>query len=76
MNINGSYLRRGEPKGREAVRGKRLADFLDVVRCKDCKHGVMSTNGDLHCTDINGMLSPKPDDYCSCGERKDGADNE
>lgn len=48
------------------------ADVVPVVRCKDCKYGVMlSVGGDLHCANINGMLSPKPDDYCACGEKKE-----
>ena len=47
------------------------ADMEPVVRCKDCKH-----------YDIGGSCiicvyqSRKADDFCSYGERKDGADNE
>jgi hypothetical protein len=41
---------------------------VPVVRCKDCKHlfGTLCT--------VCGLLSRKPKDFCSYGERKDGAD--
>ena len=50
------------------------ADVAPVVRCKDCKHLVNATvngNGFLIC-DISDMETA-PDDFCSCGERKDDA---
>ena len=40
-----------------------------VVRCKDCKHEFGGS-----CI-ICGFQSRKPDDFCSYGERKEGADN-
>lgn len=45
------------------------ADVSRVVRCKDCAHlyGMLCT--------VCGLLPRKPDDFCSYGERKDGADN-
>lgn len=45
------------------------ADVSQVVRCKDCAHlyGTLCT--------VCGLLPRKPDDFCSYGERKDGADN-
>ena len=49
----------------------------DLVRCKDCiyysdgecKNGILpfSEYSDLHSV----WLTPKPDDYCSYGERKE-----
>ena len=50
------------------------ADVAPVVRCKDCKHLVNATvngNGFLIC-DISDMETA-PDDFCSCGERRDDA---
>lgn len=46
------------------------ADVATVVRCKDCTHlyGTFC----MAC----GLLPRKPDDFCSYGERKDGADHE
>lgn len=49
------------------------ADVAPVVRCKDCKYlvnAVVNANGFLIC-DINDMKIA-PDDYCSCGEKKEG----
>lgn len=44
-------------------------DAVPVVRCKDCAHlyGALCT--------VCGLLPRKPDDFCSYGERKDGADH-
>lgn len=48
-----------------------------VVRCKDCKHYDMGvclkiySDGNAH---PEAWQSRKPDDFCSRGERKDGAD--
>lgn len=41
-----------------------------VVRCKDCKHEFGGS-----CI-LCGFQKRKPDDFCSYGERKDGADAE
>jgi hypothetical protein len=58
----------------------RLAGYAEVVvRCKNCKHydlGVclkIYSNGNVH---PEAWQSRKPDDFCSYGERKDGADAE
>lgn len=40
-----------------------------VVHCKDCKHEFGGS-----CI-ICGFQKRKPEDFCSYGERKDGADN-
>ena len=47
----------------------RLSGYVArVTRCKDCKHlfGTLCT--------VCGLLPRKPEDFCSRGERKDGAD--
>ena len=50
-----------------------------VVRCKDCKHYDMGvclkiySDGNAH---PEAWQSRKPEDFCSYGERKDGADAE
>ena len=46
-------------------------DAVPVVRCSECKH----YDGKWLCK-ISGVPSRKPDDFCSHGERKEGADNE
>ena len=44
-------------------------DAVPVVRCWKCKH----YDGKWLCK-ISGVPSRKPDDFCSYGERKEGAD--
>lgn len=54
----------------EKIKALPAADAVPVVRCKDCAHlyGTICT--------VCGLLPRKPDDFCSLGERKDGADHE
>ena len=52
-------------------------DAVEVVRCKDCKHYDKTHlgNGDRRmCTKFLGLTIPKPDDFCSYGERKDNGE--
>ena len=49
-------------------------DAVEVVRCKDCKH---CDPENYHCDHPMGTAAPlrrKPDDFCSYGKRKEGAD--
>lgn len=67
------------------IYAKRMLDHMDtvdavpVVRCKDCAHYDMGvclkiySDGNVH---PEAWQSRKPDDFCSYGERKDGADAE
>ena len=53
--------------------GPKLADLVEVVRCKDCKH-YRSVAGyiDGYCHMAEWYRRyQSPDDYCSRGERKD-----
>ena len=50
---------------------KNKADFVEVVRCKDCKHYTSKES----CTCYQWLyddidLAVLPDDFCSYGERK------
>ena len=50
------------------------ADVVGVVRCRECKH---CDPENYHCDHPMGTAAPlrrKPDDFCSYGERKGGAD--
>lgn len=53
-------------------------DAVEVVRCKDCKWFADNNDGDwfgcwlFQTIQIIPEDTPKPDDYCSYGERKDG----
>lgn len=47
------------------------ADVVPVVRCKDCKYNV----GTKKCLNPDSFFAvPKDDDFCSYGERKEGAE--
>ena len=50
------------------------ADVVEVVHCKNCKHLMFSDCCGECEKGYMGIVSP--DDYCSRGERKDGADND
>ena len=58
----------------QAVDEQQTIDAVPVVRCRECKH-CDPENG--HCDHPMGTAAPlkrKPDDFCSYGERKEGAD--
>ena len=51
-------------------------DAVPVVRCRECKH---CDPENYHCDHPMGTAAPlkrKPDDFCSYGERKEGANND
>lgn len=54
-----------------------IVDVAPVVRCKDCTHATLYEDSErLYCTNFCGLFtSVMDDDYCSYGERKEGADN-
>ena len=50
-------------------------DAVEVVRCQECKH---CDPENYHCDHPMGTAAPlrrKPDEFCSYGDRKEGADN-
>ena len=50
-------------------------DAVPVVRCRECKW--WQEDDDIgHCDNPDGLDNyAKPEDFCSYGERKEGADN-
>lgn len=46
-------------------------DAVPVVRCKDCQYVVETWSSSARYCMFSHM-SIRPDDFCSCGERKDG----
>lgn len=51
------------------------ADSASVVRCKDCINSDVTDRGRRYCSAPLGMYACMPvcdDDFCSCGEKKDG----
>ena len=58
----------------DAVEEMPTVDAVEVVRCRECKH---CDPENYHCDHPMGTAAPlkrKPDDFCSYGERKEGAD--
>lgn len=57
---------------------ERYETKVDVVLCKDCIHWGGVTFGNIcrrWSAPLAGMKNcTQPDDFCSCGERKDGAE--
>lgn len=67
----------------EAINAAPAADVVPVVRCKDCKWFADNNGGEWYGCKMFQVVritpedAPKPDDFCSYGERMDGgADNE
>lgn len=62
---------------RTIIAGMPAADVAPVVRCKDCMHYDMGvclkiySDGNVH---TEAWQSRKPEDFCSYGERKEGAE--
>ena len=57
-----------------AINDAQTIDAVSVVRCRECKHCDPENH---HCDHHMGTAAPlrrKPDDFCSYGERKEGAD--
>ena len=58
----------------ELIEKAPTIDAVPVVRCRDCKH---CDPENYHCDHPMGTAAPlrrKPDDFCSYGERKEGAE--
>lgn len=51
---------------------KNKADFVEVVRCKNCSHGEKTTNFRTDCTTQCNLLNRVmiDNDFCSYGKRK------
>lgn len=56
------------------IRKRPTVDAVPVIRCRECKH---CDPENYHCDHPMGTVAPlrrEPDDFCSYGERKEGAD--
>ena len=60
----------------QAVDEQPTVDAVEVVRCRECKHCDPENHHCDHPMSTAAPLSRKPDDFCSYGERKEGADND
>ena len=60
---------------------KNKEDFVEVVRCKDCKHKVLTESNRVMCSrnaqkmscfaEWYGLTATNDNNYCSYGERKE-----
>ena len=50
---------------------KNKADFVEVVRCKDCTHFAYKDLSEPFCMFGNALCVADDNSYCSYGERKD-----
>lgn len=61
----------------DALGASKTADVEEVVRCKDCKWFADNNGGEwygcqmFHVVRITPEDAPKPDDFCSYGERRE-----
>lgn len=64
-----SYLKDGEEK---CDHFKNKADFVEVVRCKDCVWYEQNpwNNEEMVCRYYADWSAPEPGDFCSHGERR------
>ena len=55
------------------IRKQTTVDAVEVVRCKDCKHGCEDHEDAYLCNNAYyGLMGfTRGDDFCSYGERKD-----
>ena len=51
------------------MRIERTSDMVNVVRCKDCKHGDIDPSGKVSYCLLGGLRNPNY--FCADGERKD-----
>lgn len=65
---------------RDLISKQPAADVVEVVRCSQCKHydgkacELLCEDADQYSTGHSTYMDDN--DYCSYGERKDGADND
>lgn len=63
---------------KKLIEAAKTVDAVPVVRCKDCKWFADNNDGEwfgcwlFQTIQIIPEDAPKPDDFCSYGERKDG----
>ena len=62
---------------RSILHSAKTIDAVPVVRCKDCKHWKFAQHiNDNLCHRLDGdpWIPTEPNDFCSYGEREEGAD--
>ena len=68
--------RRGVETCIMALEDMQTVDAVPVVRCRECKYRFKNNGHDKSgCPIIDANIWMDDDDFCSYGERKEGADN-
>ena len=64
--------------GEEIIKNAPTVDAVEVVRCRECKFGSWDSEPDdaMVCVRTNDGFWRSGSDFCSRGERKEGADND
>lgn len=77
-NSNAPIISRTYQAVLHMVENLPTADFVEVVRCKDCKHwgGVVFGYRCRKFSGMNTQIQTSENDFCSFGERKEGIKNE
>lgn len=53
------------------LRNDPEAEWVEIVRCKDCKWSDISAMGHLAvCNHARGLVNPSPNSYCNFAERR------
>ena len=73
FSCSGALVKMYQEEAEKCPYLKNKADFVEVVRCKDCKYKTFEqANNIIHCDRDrkHGTMFFKPDSFCSYGERK------
>ena len=68
----GDQMRGGIRKALRCIEQAPTVDAVLVVRCRECRFDIPRDDGSFGCY-RNFMDYHNPDDFCSYGERKEGA---
>ena len=72
---HGNSMRGGIRKALRCIEQAPTVDAVPVVRCRECKRSSYDEIfGNRWCNSSSGCRKVKDDDFCSYGERKEGAD--
>ena len=72
---HGNSMRGGIRKALRCIEQAPTVDAVPVVRCRECKYRFKNNGHDKSgCPIIDANIWMDDDDFCSHGERKEGAD--
>ena len=73
---HGNSMRGGIRKALRCIEQAPTVDAVPVVRCRECKYRFKNNGHSKDgCPIIDANIWMDDDDFCSHGERKEGADN-